>query len=98
VSAPVIYLPGAEDDIVAAHAEYETHLEGLGDRFTRALRDQVERIARMPELYGEVAAGVRATPLRHFPYVVYYRIDADRVVILSVTHGRRARQGWEDRI
>ena len=39
-------------------------------------------------MYGEVAAGVRATPLRHFPYVAYYRIDGDRVVILSITHGR----------
>ena len=98
MKAHVVYLPGAEDDIVAAHAEYELHLEGLGDRFARAVREQVDRIAGMPEMYGEVAAGVRATPLRHFPYVVYYRIDGDRVVILSITHGRRAQQGWEDRI
>lgn len=98
MTAPVVYLPGAEDDIVVAHAEYEQHLEGLGDRFARAVRDQVDRIAGMPEMYGEVAVGVRATPLRHFPYVVYYRIDGDRVVILSVTHGRRVQQGWEDRI
>lgn len=95
---PVVYLPSAEDDIVAAHAEYERHLDGLGDRFARAVRDQVQRVAEMPEMYGEVADGVRATPLRHFPYVVYYRIDGDRVVVLSVTHGRRAQQGWEDRI
>jgi len=74
------------------------HLKGLGDRFAGTVRDQVERIAEMPEMYGEVADGVRATLLRHFPYVVYYRIDNDRVVILSVTHGRRAQQGWEDRI
>ena len=52
----------------------------------------------MPELYGQVADGVRATPLRRFPFVIYYRMDAGRVVILSVTHGRRAQQGWEDRI
>lgn len=98
MTAPVIYLPGAEDDIVVAHREYEGHQEGLGDRFTRAVRDQVERIARMPEMYGEVSDGVRAALLRHFPYVVYYRIDNNLVVILSVTHGRRAQKGWEDRI
>jgi plasmid stabilization system protein ParE len=97
VTAAVIYLPGAEDDVLAAHEEYETHLEGLGDRFARTVRDQVERIASMPEMYAEVADGVRAALLRHFPHVVYYRIDNDAVVILSVTHGRRAQQGWEGR-
>ena len=98
MTVPVIYLPEAEDDIVSAHEEYEGHLEGLGDRFARAVRDQVERIAAMPEMYGEIADGVRAALLRHFPFVVYYRIENGRVVILSVTHGRRAQHGWEDRI
>lgn len=92
-----VYLPGAEDDIVAAHQEYERHLKGLGTRFTRAVRDRVERIAEMPEMFGEVAPGVRATTLRRFPYVIYYRIETSRIVVLSVTHGRRAQQGWEDR-
>lgn len=98
MSLTVVYLPAAEDDIAAGHAEYESESPGLGDRFAQAVRTHVDKIAWMPEMYGEVAAGVRAAPVRKFPYVVYYRIDGQRAVILAVTHGRRHRQGWEQRV
>jgi toxin ParE1/3/4 len=93
----VVYLPQAQDDIDTGYAEYEQRLAGLGDRFLEALRDQVDQIRANPALYGGIHQDVRAVPLRRFPYVVYYRAETDRVIILAVQHGRRSSRAWQGR-
>jgi plasmid stabilization system protein ParE len=97
MSLPVVYLPEAQDDVDAAYADYERRLAGLGDRFLEALRDKVDQIRANPALYGVLHQDVRAAPLRRFPYVVYYRAEASRVVIIAVQHGRRSSQAWQGR-
>src|SRR5947209_6275284 len=97
MSLPIAYLAEAEDDIDAAYAYYEQLVTGLGDRFLQALQDRVNRIQDNPALYGIFYRDVRAAPLRRFPYVVYYRAEAQRVLIIAVQHGKRSLQGWKDR-
>ncbi|MCI0460959.1 MAG: type II toxin-antitoxin system RelE/ParE family toxin [Gemmataceae bacterium] len=97
MTLPVVYLPEAQDDIDAAYAYYEQCLAGLGDRFLEALRDCVSRIADAPEMYGIVYQDIRAAPLRRFPYVVYYRVEPDRILVIAVQHGRRSWKGWQGR-
>jgi len=98
MSVPVAYLPEAEDDIDAAYAYYEQRLTGLGDRFLQALRDRLDRIQDNPALYSIFYQDVRAAPLRRFPYVVYYRLEDQRVLIIAVQHGRRSSQAWQDKV
>jgi toxin ParE1/3/4 len=97
MSLPVVYLPEAQDDIDAAYQYYEQRLAGLGDRFLDELRQVVERIADHPAFYGTVHQDIRAGPLRRFPYVVYYRPEAARVLVIAVQHGRRSSRGWQGR-
>jgi plasmid stabilization system protein ParE len=97
MSLPVAYLPEARDDIDAAYAYYEQRSVGLGERFLEALREIVDRIADSPELFGTVQEDIRASALRKFPYVVYYRPEADRVLVIAVQHGRRSSRSWQDR-
>jgi plasmid stabilization system protein ParE len=97
MSLPAIYLPEAQDDVDAAYTRYEQRLAGLGDRFLEALRDLVDRIGDNPALYGVLHQDVRAAPMRRFPYVVYYRAEADKVVIIAVQDGRRSAQAWQGR-
>ena len=40
-------------------------------------------------------AGVRRIPAGRYPYLVYYTVEAEEVVILHVRHGAR-RWPWED--
>ena len=98
MSLPVIYLPEARDDVDVAFADYERQLAGLGDRFLEAVRDQVTRIQASPALYGLVHPDVRAAPIRRFPYVVYYRVEGDNIVVLAVQHGRRSPGVWQGRV
>lgn len=90
MSLPVVYLPEAQDDIDAVYASYEQRSAGLGDRFLDALRDRIDQIGDNPALYGILHQDVRAAAPRKFPYVVYYRAETDRVLVIAVQHGRRS--------
>lgn len=89
VSLPVILRPPADADIQATHGELERAQTGLGDRFVSCVRDALERIEAMPEMYGLVWQDVRAARLKKFRQVVYYVVFADRVEALAVMYGSR---------
>lgn len=67
---PAVFLPEALDDVDSAYSDYQQRLVGLGERFLTSLRRTVGLIEQLPEVYGEVALGVRAGPVRRFPHVV----------------------------
>jgi toxin ParE1/3/4 len=98
MSLPVVYLPEAQNDVDEAYAAYEQRVVGLGERFLEVLQDQVDRIQAKPALYGVVYQDVRAAPLRQFPYVVYYRVETDQIVVIAVQHGRRSSRAWQGRV
>jgi plasmid stabilization system protein ParE len=78
MSVPVILRPPAEADIRDAHDALEQAQAGLGRRFARQVREVLERIETMPEMYGAVWQDVRAARLKRFRYVVYYVAFTDR--------------------
>ncbi len=98
MSLPVILRPAADVDIQATHDELEQVQAGLGDRFVVSVRDVLERIEAMPEVYGLVWQDVRAARLRKFRYVVYYVAFADRLEVLAVLHGSRDPSAWQSRV
>jgi len=92
------YLPEARDDIDAAYVHYESRQTRLGDRFLDELRRIIGLIEGNPLLYGEVFDGVRASTLRRFPYVVYYREQSGQVLIIEVRHGHDNPAVWQARV
>ena len=42
-------------------------------------------------------ADIREGALTRFPYVVYYRVLADRIRVLAVYHTSRDPSGWQSR-
>ena len=81
--------PEAELDLVVAAGWYEAHRRGLGAEFLNELELLVASLAENSDLYAEQLTGVRRVFARRFPYVVYYRIIDDDVVVLSIMHVRR---------
>jgi plasmid stabilization system protein ParE len=94
----VILRPPAEPDVQLIRAELEAIREGLADRFAGRLRELLERIEFMPEMYGVVWRDVRAARVKRFRYVVYYVVFPDRVEVLAVMHGARDASAWKRRI
>jgi plasmid stabilization system protein ParE len=98
VSLPVYFRPAAEADIRETHEAYELIRPGLGNRFVDRLREVLERIEFMPEMYGIVWQDVRAVRLKRFRHVVYYVVLGGRVEVLAVMHGARDASAWQSRI
>jgi plasmid stabilization system protein ParE len=98
MSLPVILRPAADADIQVTHDELEQSQAGLGDRFVASVREALERIEAMPEVYGLVWQDVRAARLKKFRHVVYYVVFADRVEVLAVLHGSRDAAAWQSRV
>jgi plasmid stabilization system protein ParE len=85
----LIIRPEAEADIAAAKKWYSARQMELGDQFLAAVESVLDRISKSPEIHAPGYRDVRHTLLRRFPYVVYYRVLDDRIVVLAVLHGSR---------
>jgi plasmid stabilization system protein ParE len=95
---PAIYLPEARDDIDEAYTTYQNRSPGLGERFLTSLQRTIGLVETNPQLYGEVATGIRAAPLRRFPHIVYYRATPHQVIVIAVRHGRDDPSIWQGRV
>ena len=98
MSLPVFLRPPAEDDIRETRVELEAIRSGLGERFVARVREVLERLEWMPEMYGVIWQDVRAARLRKFRHVVYYTVLAERVEVLAVLHGARDDLAWRARV
>jgi plasmid stabilization system protein ParE len=98
MSLPVIMRALAEADVVEIFGDLDFIRPGLGKRFIARLREVLDRIEKMPEMYGEVWRDVRAVKLRKFRYLVYYVVLADHVEVLAVLHGSRDESTWKSRV
>jgi toxin ParE1/3/4 len=88
----VRYSPRAADDLIAI-ADY------LTDRNPPAARAVEAAIRRTVNLLGEFSGigraltqrpKVRVTPLARYPYLIFYTVAADELLILHIRHGARA--------
>lgn len=98
MSLPVELLPSAQQDLIDARAWFDGRRAGLGEEFAVEVLDGLEQIGSMPELYGEVASGIRGAGVKRFGYVIYYRVLSDLVEVLAIVHGSRDPQGWQSQI
>lgn len=95
---PLVYRPQARADIDEAYSWYESQEIGVGERFLAAIGVHLERIRTLPETYPAGRRGIRAAQVPRFPYVVYYQIRSDCVLVLAVQHGRRRPGDWRHRL
>ena len=97
MNPPLFLRPEAERDIAGAYRWYEERRSGLGEEFLGCLEAAFETIRRNPTLPRRVHREVRRVLVRRFPYGVHYVVEAERLVVLAVFHGRRDPEVWESR-
>jgi toxin ParE1/3/4 len=85
----VIIRPRAEIDLREARDWYEEQQSGLGQDFLAETARAIQRLAQNPELSPEYYRGFRRVTTRRFPYKMFYRLEADRIILFPVLHGRR---------
>ena len=96
MNLPVAPADAATDDIAELYSYFLEHGENLAEKFMDCLYATYERIASMPglgELYhfrDPVMRDVHIRKIKKFPnHLVFYRIEADKIVIVRVLHGAR---------
>jgi plasmid stabilization system protein ParE len=81
----------AQQDILEAIAWYEEKRKGLGDEFFIAIENEKHLIGQNPYYYEDKYKGIRKAITKRFPYILYYKIEADnQVLVYAVLHMKRS--------
>jgi plasmid stabilization system protein ParE len=87
--------PRADLEVEAAFEWYENERPGLGSELIDELRAAYDRIASGPLKYRALHSGIRRALLKRFPYAVYFAIDGDVIVVVTVLHASRDPAEWQ---
>lgn len=87
--------PRVDLDVAATFTRYEIEQGGLGQEFLDELRATYDRVADGPLKYQHLRAGIRRALVHRFPYAVYFAIEADAIVVLTVLHVSRNPAEWQ---
>lgn len=87
----------ARAEFIAAASRYEAERPGLGAEFIAEIDRCISLAAEQPKAYAVVHDDLRRVTSHGFPFSVYFRIEAARIVVLAVFHGRRNPSIWRRR-
>jgi plasmid stabilization system protein ParE len=91
VNARIVLTELAREEIREARRWYSRIHPGLGRDFARSVRASLDRISDFPESNPVVAYGARKALVRRFPYLILYRSEGKRVLVLACFHAHRDR-------
>ena len=89
----------ALQDIQDATDWYNQQSNGLGSRFQKQVKSQVNNLKRNPHSYYVRYNDVRCMLVKKFPFLVHFVINSDEhtVEIFAVIHTSRHPRIWEQR-
>jgi len=79
----------AELDVAEAQLWYEVQRSGLGAEFHLEVTQVIDRLSETPLIYQIVYRDVRRAIVHRFPYLIWYRVLGELVVVLACTHGKQ---------
>lgn len=87
--------PRADLDIESVFQWYENEQQGLGLEFLDELRATYGRVIDGPLKYKELRSGIRRALVKRFPYAIYFAVEGDVIVVLTVLHASRDPAEWQ---
>lgn len=83
----LIFHPVADKEYHEAYRWYEERLEGLGDRFTQAIEDQLNIVTSSPSIYSKKKGNFREAKVDTFPYLIIYKVrDKEKLIFISAIY------------
>lgn len=92
------FLPEADEEFREAARYYESEAAGVGVAFVVAVHRAADEVAVAPFATQVIRSGIRRKVMRNFPYSLFYAVEADVIVIVSVAHQRRRPSYWHARL
>ncbi len=83
------YTDRAKIDIELAFAWYEKQRIGLGFNFLDCIESAVKAIIENPDMYRVYYSNFRGCVIRRFPFLIFYTIENNEVVVHSVFDSRQ---------
>ena len=93
----IVFRQQARTEFHEAVTWYDERRTGLGAEFVRAVEDAILRAADAPQRWPITFADIRRIVTRRFPYVLFFRVRNDTLVVVAVFHVRRDPQTRRDR-
>ena len=85
----LLYTDRSKDDIELSFAWYERQRKGLGFEFLDCVEASLQNIMNNPEMYQVRYSHFRGCPIRRFPFLLFYSIEDNVIVVHSVFHNRQ---------
>jgi toxin ParE1/3/4 len=83
------YTERSKEDLDIAMAWYEKQRRGLGFEFLDCVEVAIKSIAQSPELYRKYYSQFRGCLVRRFPFIIFYSIEGDEIIVHSVFDSRQ---------
>ena len=94
----VIQHAAATFELAASVAWYEQRESGLGERFYAAVQATKRFIRENPQLGTPHQRDARKHPVNGFPYLVIYRDEPERILVVAIAHAKRRPNYWQHRL
>lgn len=91
---PVRIQPRAQVQLSEIYDWYENRHAGLGKEFLDEVEVSLASVAENPGLYAIHRDQIRRTRTRRFPYLIFYTVNDDESVVISVFHAARDPRHW----
>jgi plasmid stabilization system protein ParE len=85
----------AENHLKEAYHWYEKQRTALGDEFLLCVEATLRAIENNPMLFQVRYKNIRCALIPRFPYGLFYFIEGNKIVILSVFHLSRNPKLWQ---
>ena len=85
----LVLLLSADLDVQGAFNYYEGYQEGRGAVFLHHLEAAFEQLRRFPESGARFHRSYRRLLVAHFPYGIFYTVEARGVIVMGVIDTRR---------
>jgi plasmid stabilization system protein ParE len=81
-------MPSAVLEIETAALWYNSQQTGLGRRFAQAVKTEIRFVCNNPHAFPVRYRGIRAIPLKKFPFLIFYKTDDTNkeIIVISVFH------------
>lgn len=79
----------AEQDAAEAQDWYQQQRPGLGADFNHEFGQVLVQLEATPLIYQKIDGEIRRSILCRFPYLIWYRVKGNSVIVLACTHGKR---------
>jgi plasmid stabilization system protein ParE len=97
MSLPVDIREEARDELRDGYDWYEGRRAGAGARFVAAVQAAFDLIAAFPQSGRVMLDDIRRVLVLKYPYAIFYREEAGRIIVTSVFHTSRDPAIWQGR-